>query len=156
DADPTVYPGATETCDAAGHDEDCDPSTVGTLDADTDGVVSNACCNGPTGGARTCGMDCDDAEPTTNPTAPEVCDGIDNDCDGTADNGLPPFQFYPDCDGDGQGDMTVAPTTYCGIPADPPTCTTTGGGWVMSHADCDDTRASTYPGALEHCDGRDD
>jgi len=32
------------------------------------------------------GPDCDDTQPSINPGAPEVCDGIDNDCSGMADD----------------------------------------------------------------------
>lgn len=34
-----------------------------------------------------CGDDCDDAEPLAYPGNREVCDGVDNDCDGVVDNG---------------------------------------------------------------------
>ena len=33
------------------------------------------------------GNDCDDTDPNINPTAEEICDDIDNDCDGVADEG---------------------------------------------------------------------
>jgi hypothetical protein len=81
DADPRRYPGATEVCDAAGLDEDCDPATYG-RDADRDAFEDAACCNGP----GNCGADCDDTLATVNPRAAEVCNGgVDDDRDGRAD-----------------------------------------------------------------------
>jgi len=55
DTEPLVHPDADEECDALGVDEDCDPTTIGSTDADADGLVSSACCNGDS-----CGPDCDD------------------------------------------------------------------------------------------------
>lgn len=60
DADPEVHPGRQEVCDDADVDEDCDPSTFGSLDADGDGEVSRECCN-LADGVPNCGDDCDDA-----------------------------------------------------------------------------------------------
>src|SRR5262249_40031910 len=34
-----------------------------------------------------CGDDCDDTNPAAHPGGTEVCDGVDNDCDGIVDNG---------------------------------------------------------------------
>lgn len=62
DGDPEIYPGQTEVCDAAGVDEDCDPTTLGGLDADADGQISNQCCN-LGGNGLVCGDDCDDSLP---------------------------------------------------------------------------------------------
>jgi hypothetical protein len=76
-----------------------------------------------------------------NPAATETCDGVDEDCDGTIDNGAASVTFYADVDGDGYGDPlnTVA---ACAAPS----------GYTSDSSDCDDTDASTSPAATESCD----
>jgi hypothetical protein len=54
-------------------------------------------------GFLACDDDCDDDEPAINPSAVEVCDSVDDDCDGDPDNG------FPDYDGDGTADCTDPP-----------------------------------------------
>ena len=97
DANAARYPGATEVCDAADLDEDCDPETYGFRDGDGDGYPDARCCNG-----FMCGDDCNDARPGVNPAAPEVCNGGDDDCDGDIDDGVL-VMLYPDSDRDGFG-----------------------------------------------------
>jgi hypothetical protein len=48
------------------------------LDRDGDGIAPSPC-----------GGDCDDGNPLVSPRALERCDGLDNDCDGTPDDGAP-------------------------------------------------------------------
>ncbi|MFK7990728.1 MAG: putative metal-binding motif-containing protein [Sandaracinaceae bacterium] len=81
DNDPQRFPTNAEVCDAEGHDEDCDDSTFGAVDVDTDGFVSASCCNGDS-----CGADCDDDDVNVNPGASELCDGLDNNCSGEVDD----------------------------------------------------------------------
>ncbi len=143
DADPDRFSGNTEVCDVAGHDEDCDPTTVGETDADGDGFVSAACCNA-VGAEITCGPDCDDARPSSRPTASEACNTIDDDCDGLVDEDVA-MTFYVDADGDGFGDETM-PVLACAL----------GAGHAVSGGDCDDTQRARNPGVPEACNAIDD
>ncbi len=87
--------------------------------------------------------DCDDGDPGIHPGADELCDGIDNNCDGQADEEVTET-FYADSDGDGFGNESIQ-TEACTVPD----------GYVSNGSDCDDTHAETYPSAEEICDGLD-
>ncbi|MBN1945942.1 MAG: DUF1566 domain-containing protein [Bradymonadales bacterium] len=100
----------------------------------------------------TTGGDCDDSDEDVNPDAAEVCDGIDNDCDGftdDADDDVDPFGFstwYVDVDEDGFGNPNVSQDA-CVAPD----------GYVADATDCDDTVASVNHDATEICnEGVDD
>lgn len=123
------------------------------LDDDNDGI-GNACdfCNGnnTTGDADNDGycadVDCNDAEPNTNPNPnSEICDGMDNDCDGFIDENAP-FLIYVDFDGDGFGNTNLPPLN---------TCNPNQSGYVDNNLDCDDNDPFTFPGAVEILDGLD-
>ena len=57
---------------------------------------------------------CDDTNTDLNPNTPEICDDIDNDCDGLIDDGVGQ-NFYPDIDEDGFGDASN-PEFGCVVP----------------------------------------
>jgi hypothetical protein len=90
------------------------------------------------------GADCDDTDPDIAPGTIELCDGIDQDCDGEVDEDLL-TTWYLDQDGDGFGDP-VWSVQSCERPANSA---------VENDTDCDDTDAGVYPGAPERCDGVD-
>jgi hypothetical protein len=138
DGDARRYAGATEVCDGAGVDEDCDDRTFGTRDVDGDGFVDAQCCNG-----TTCGTDCNDARADIRPGGTEVCNGIDDDCDGMVDEGVD-LEGYVDADFDGVGDETM-PTRGCAGSL----------GFATAAGDCDDRDPRRSPRLLEACDGVD-
>lgn len=155
DDDPEVHPGHAESCDA--RDEDCDGVVdAGAVDAitwfrdeDLDGVglfgQEISACELPPGHAAT-GGDCDDANPDRTPGAEELCDGVDEDCDGQIDDdATDAMLFWPDLDEDGFGDDAGVGVLACEQPALA----------APSADDCDDTDAETHPGAREVCDDKD-
>ncbi len=142
-----VSPDVLEVCDGEGRDEDCDPSTLAGADGDGDGdgAVRTACCNAQPGGGLRCGEDCADGEAAIRPGAMEICNRLDDDCDGRVDEeGATPF--YADADRDGYGDAARVVATGCRAPA----------GTTADATDCDDGDASVSPGAREICDGDDE
>ncbi|MDP2314764.1 MAG: MopE-related protein [Pseudomonadota bacterium] len=153
DADATVSPAGTETCND--RDDDCDGTVdddatdagAWHYDGDGDGygnaAVTASACDAPAGYVASAD-DCNDGAALASPAGVETCDGIDNDCDGATDESGA-ATWYLDADGDGYGDLTATTAASCTAPA----------GYVGTSSDCDDATASVSPAAAEACDGLD-
>ena len=146
---------ADGTCDGLDNDcddlvDDDDPDMTGPAtwyrDADHDGygVADNTLdsCTQPTGYVAL-GTDCDDANDWIHPSQLESCDGVDENCDGTIDEGVT-TRYYLDTDGDGYGLLT----TWLDA-CDHPT------GYVENADDCNDADPLAWMGGIETCDGSD-
>ena len=142
DGDADVSPGASEVCN--GHDDDCDglvddddPSLDDPDswydDTDGDGYgdpdAETLSCSQPSDTVAD-DTDCDDGDADVSPSASEVCNGDDDDCDALVDDDDPDLAdgstWFLDLDGDGYGDAAVS-VSACEAP----------GGYVSNSEDCD-------------------
>ena len=112
--DPDAFPGNTEICD--GKDNDCDlVADEGFPDSDGDGL-KDCLDDDDDNDLSPDDVDCAPLDSTISPTALEMCDGEDNDCDGSTD------EDYPDADGDGTADCVDDDADGDGIPNGPDNC----------------------------------
>ncbi|HCF58563.1 MAG TPA: hypothetical protein DFS52_11285 [Myxococcales bacterium] len=157
DANPEVHPGAEELCN--GRDDDCDGATDEAeasdaqgwfADADGDGYGDAAstqrACAAPQGYVAD-DRDCDDTDAEINPEASEMCNAVDDNCDGAVDEdgAIGSTAFHADVDRDGYGDPSAV-RNACSRPE----------GFVTDGTDCDDANSSIHPFAAELCNGVDD
>ncbi len=155
DTSSAINPDEDEVCDDL--DNDCDGRVdesavdAGTWYADEDGdgfgdasSVSRDC-DRPADHVGD-DTDCNDGDEDINPDAAEVCNGLDDNCDGEVDEdtAVDAETWYYDDDGDGYGDAALD-VTACDAPAD----------YVSSDQDCDDGDEDVNPAATDVCDGVD-
>jgi hypothetical protein len=88
--------------------------------------------------------DCDDDNIEINPNGTEICNGLDDDCDGDIDEGFLET-FYQDQDNDGYGSKKKSVEACRQID-----------GYTSNQLDCDDHNPSIHPNALEYCNASDD
>jgi len=150
DTDAAINPAATETCDEL--DNDCDGQVdVGVTDGSTFYVDSDGdgygaasapvtlCSAGA--GYSTLSTDCDDAVAVANPGATEICDELDDDCDGDVDEGFDGdrdgYASCSECD-DADADIFPGATESCEDDVDQdcdgldPYCRASGGSYAKT------------------------
>ncbi len=116
------------------------------VDADNDGRGAGApiiACTQPNDAVAQAG-DCDDSNGSIRPGAAEICNQIDDDCDGSVDESAGPT-WYADADGDTYGNPTSS-VIACQQPV----------GYVANASDCDDSDNTINPEGTEACNGADD
>jgi hypothetical protein len=151
DSNNAIFPGAIEICNTL--DDDCD-STIDEgvqqtfyRDQDNDGygnlAITALSCSAPAGYVSN-SSDCNDSNGSVNPGATDICNSLDDDCDGATDEGTT-TTYYRDQDNDGFGNLSVT-IEACSPPV----------GYVSNSSDCNDNNNGIYPGATEACNSIDD
>jgi hypothetical protein len=180
DTDAAFNPDAIELCD--GEDNDCDGVADNGLtprqwceDGDGDGVGSDIAIEvcediAPIGyvDCPTDGFDCDDSAGSVFPGATEVCNGVDDDCNGSAD-----FDSAGEVDGDSDGSLSCDDcddADASAFPGNPELCdgvdndcdteipsdeVDADGDGYLACAECNDAAPLINPGAEEVCDALD-
>lgn len=181
-----IHAGAAEVCDELDNncngqiDEGVTTTFYRDLDQDTygDAVSTIEACSAPAGYVSN-NTDCDDNSASVNPGATEVCDDIDNNCNGQADEGVGSL-WHADADGDGYGDparsITACTQPYGYVKDKTDNCpsvsnanqldtdgdgqgdacdTDDDGDGTTDTRDCKPLNAAIYAGAAEVCDGLD-
>ncbi|MDA3840152.1 MAG: putative metal-binding motif-containing protein [Patescibacteria group bacterium] len=153
DNDSSIHPEADELCDGvdnncSGDIDDEGVQTAYYYDFDADGFgeigTSTLACSAPSIDYVEVSGDCDDMASSTNPNATEICDGVDQNCDGSVDEGVT-TTYYLDDDADGYG-FTASTTESCAAPV----------GYASLNDDCNDDDMDVYPGATEIYNSIDD
>ena len=153
DANANVNPNATEICNTV--DDDCDGLTNEGItfityfaDVDGDGFgnpnSSQSACS-PLTGYVTNNSDCNDANALVKPGVSELCNLVDDNCNGQVNEGLVFANYYLDSDFDGYG---AGPATN--------SCTPILGNYVTNNFDCNNSNANIRPNAIEICNGIDE
>ena len=164
DNNAAINPGATEICDAANVDENCNgladnadataadagkTNFYADIDNDTYTLASaSRFCDSVTGYRTAASLltDCDDTNAAVYPGAVENCanDGVDNNCNGEANSdaeAIDSVAYFVDFDADNFGSSVAVAQQSCVAVV----------GSVLDHTDCNDASAAVYPGAVENC-----
>ena len=169
DEDADVHDGADEICDAK--DNNCDGFTDEGFDDDQDGFVDELG-EGCISNFPPEELDCNDQLPAVHPGHVELCDELDNDCNGQVDDGLDMdndgfrvCDLLADCDDEDSDTYPNAPETCDGVDNNCNTVIDDGigadfidqdsDGFTPCEGDCDDTfpgGENAHPDALEGCD----
>lgn len=159
DNDAQIHPGSVEGV-GDGIDQNCDGLELCYVDADDDGFIPNTtlviasadadCQDGTEAASSLPSGDCNDANAAVKPGATELCNGVDDDCDSSIDDGVL-TTYYRDADQDGFGTSSSI-TQACSLPP----------GYVTNSQDCNDSSSAIKPtsseltgdGIDQNCDGK--
>lgn len=125
------------------------------LDGDSDGIGREdfsmlGCADAPPLAYVEPMGDCDDYRKTTFPGAKELCNMIDDNCDGRVDEEAVPVELWPDADGDGYYDARTEKT------GEPKIGCAGLKNWAAEPGDCQPTNKAVNPGVEEVCNNLDD